>query len=547
MARAVVILWLVAAAAAGEGCHGTDASPGRAPYSRDLIGQGVAGVDLLVVVDDSSGMGAAQANLATAIVSLVEALSNPVRTDFPETNWPFSAVDALRVAVVTSNMGLSSDGVVNDSYWPGGDAPAGCHDLGDNGAFQGIGVASVAIADDAILCDATGVQCPPGWTCEGIGADAGVGSCHSDGAPEIACPGLEATWAEASWDFSNPDIAEQASCLTQQGIAGCGWEQPLAAAAAALTRNDQVEFLGDADLLAVLVVSDEDDCSLEDGQGMFATEEIADQSAMKANIACGEHQEFLFSPERFYDAFSEAAGWYNVVFAAIVGVPNQGAGGAACQGRGDQLTSCFDQDVMLDIPQQVDGTWFYAPACTNPEASPGGTVAEPGGRYVVLARDHFADAGYVSSICNADWSPAMAEFARMIGERTSNACFPHRLEWDSAREVAVCDVVAVLTNPEVERCPEALGGAVPIIEQVTSSEGEVTRSVYCAIPKLASALECAEQTQEQEDAFETELGWYYCEHSSGGGDLPTCDQFVGLTRRARDATAGLPIMLQCLQ
>ena len=42
--------------------------------------------------------------LATSIFPLVSSLTNPIHTEYPETNWPFAAAEELRIAVVTSRL-----------------------------------------------------------------------------------------------------------------------------------------------------------------------------------------------------------------------------------------------------------------------------------------------------------------------------------------------------------------------------------------------------------------------------------------------------------
>ena len=147
----------------------------------------------------------------------------------------------------------------------------------------------------------------------------------------------------------------------------------------------------------------------QDGQGLFAQPEIADDFN-KWNIACGENPEFLFDPEHFYQSFVGAKGPGQVVFAAITGVPaaeQDPVGAAACQGWGDALGGCLDQDAMqLDLVQPSGGTWYYEAACTRTMDSVEVTKAYPGRRFVELAAYHFGPMSYVYSICNDDWSPA---------------------------------------------------------------------------------------------------------------------------------------------
>lgn len=153
---------------------------------------------------------------------------------------------------------------------------------------------------------------------------------------------------------------------------------------------------------------------MEDGHGLFETEEVADQELGKVNIACGENPEFLFAPGDLHDAFLAAKGSGAVFFAAIVGVPYQGGGATACQGPGDGLDDCLDQDAMQLVPEELEGVWSYAPACSRSEDATEVTRGYPGRRYVELAHSGFGSRSYVYSICNPDWTAAFSDIAAAI-------------------------------------------------------------------------------------------------------------------------------------
>jgi hypothetical protein len=542
---------------------------------------GFDGVDMLVMVDNSGSMIQEQAILSTSFFPLVNALANPLA------NWPYPAAEELRLAVVTSSMGFSSNGVNNDAFWPG-DVPAACAGYGDNGVFQGITAANVAITNDIIPCDASNAQCPAGWTCTNIVAETGIGTCNDGGAgTTVTCPTLATPWAETATAAPNAAFATQASCLAQQGTGGCGFEQQLASVATALARDPSVEFIHDSHLLALLLVTDEEDCSMEDGEGLFAMPEVADQAAKKVNIACGENPEYLFAPSYFYDSFIAAKSPNGVVFAAIAGVPYQGAGATACQGPGDTLGSCLEQPEMQLVQEELTAGWFYVPACTRTEGATEVTRAYPGRRYVDLANNNFGNMSYLYSICNADWSPAMTDIARLIAAQMAGTCYKKPLDWDPVNKVAKCNVVVEYTN-EGESCDPIYDvdgeSPEPIIKKETSSEGEETILMYCPIPKLASEQDCSQQTDTQLADIAGGFGWYYCENmgvenfseacsdgidndgddaidcddsdcadcspcpgATGNNCSQTCKYVVMLTEAAKNAVAGRQVMVQCLQ
>jgi len=587
---ALAIMTLVVACAAAQiGCMDRQPAP-VCPVPTELKADdmqpgGFDGVDLLVMVDNSQSMTQEQLILSTSFFPLVNSLANPINTEFVETDWPYDPAEELRLAVVTSNMGFSSNGTNNDAAWPG-DMVTECQGFGDNGRFQTDMPASVSIATGVIPCDVSAAQCPTGWTCDGISdATFGVGTCTS-ATPTVTCPALPAVWAETTDEVPNPSFPIQASCLAQQGIGGCGFEQQLASVARALGREDQKEFIHDSHLLAILVVSDEEDCSMENGAGLFAQEEVSNQSLMKVNIACGENPSFLFAPGDFYQTFIDAKSPNGVVFAAIAGVPYEGAQAVACQGTGDVLGSCLDQADMQLVPELVGTSWFYHPACTRSAGDPPVEVtkAYPGRRYVELANGSFQNMSYVYSICNADWSQAMMDISRLIAAQMAGTCYKKPLDWDPVDKVAKCNVVVEYRN-EGEECDSDLYGDVePVIKKDTSPEGEEEVLMYCPIPKLPAEQDCADISDTQAAAIASEFGWYYCEnmttedfseacddHLDNDGDgaidcedtqcadckpcpdatgnncSKTCKYVVMLTETAKAAVAGRQVAVQCLQ
>jgi hypothetical protein len=371
------------------------------------------GVDLLVVVDNSSSMEEEQQILATSFYTLINALINPV--DDPQ--WDADPVENVRVAVVSSDLGLQW-GESGSLEGAPSDVPT-CLDVdGDDGAFLGISAQSIDIESGSIKCDQDAGQCPTDeWDCQG-------GLCMApEGDGNTICPSLAGAWAETSKDDENPNLATQASCLAQTGSKGCGVEQQLEASVQALSRFDQMEFILESHVLAVLVVSDEEDCSIED-KGLFSTPEWqpnVDGSLFNTvcNLPSSNEENFLFDTARYKEKLVGLKdNQEGVFFAAIVGVPVGAQEG--CEGIGDTLGGCLDHEKMqleVQVFETSGGEPYkhFAPACTRSEGEIEVTSARPGRRFVKVAKD-FEKRGFVYSICNADWSEAMREIAAMIVE-----------------------------------------------------------------------------------------------------------------------------------
>jgi hypothetical protein len=390
---------------------------GDAGWSDDTDSTWIAlyeAVDIVIIVDNSDSMDEEQVILGTSQFSLINGLVNPLATSDLA-----AGLDDVRVAVVSTDLGFSWGGnpYQTGDGWPTEPPPEACVGGGDEGEFQSYDPGKqVKAKDDVIACDDSNSQCPYGWSCQGIGGD-GIGTCSSPAGDAIVdCPSPVGDWAETptAIDLPNPYVATQVACLTSLGTQGCGFEQHLQAGTQALSREDQLGFVRDEALLAVIIVSDEDDCSIESNE-LFAEPEIQDMPQLQINIACGEHPEHLYSVSGYREALWEIKGGNQdaVLFAVIGGVPQE----AGCQGWGDEIQGCLDHPAMqltYDIVDDPLGElWYYQPACTRQVDNAEVTRAVPARRLVELALE-LGSRGYVYSICNDDWSTAMSELAAVI-------------------------------------------------------------------------------------------------------------------------------------
>jgi len=375
-------------------------------------------VDVLIIVDNSGSMREEQDLLATHAFTVLGALTDPLPS------WGLQPIDDIRVAVVSSDMGIQwgghpydEDDFEDGEGWPGS-VPEGCWSPGDWGEFQVYPEGkTVDIESGVIPCGESGTQCPGGWECGDL-VD-GVGTCQAPGGDGTGweCPDLGLAWAETPIESTpNPDLAGQVACLTNLGTSGCGFEQQLQAGAIALEREDQSDFVRDGALLVVVVVTDEEDCSIE-SKDFFGVDEVQNLADGRVNISCGNHPEYLYDPAHFKQRFAAVKGGNpnGVLFAAVIGVPVD----EACQGRGDQIGGCLDHpDMELEVVLE-NAAYFFKPACERYDGDQQLTKARPGRRFVELAQD-FGENGYVFSICNEDWSPAMRGIAEIISNELTD-------------------------------------------------------------------------------------------------------------------------------
>ncbi|MCU0663372.1 MAG: hypothetical protein MUC50_13730 [Myxococcota bacterium] len=394
----------------GEGIQ--DQVPAQESIPRSQLGEVVPGLDaldVLLVVDNSASMAEEQQTLATSIYNLVMSVANPA---------PGSGigrpVSDVRVAVATTDLGLQYGGHPG----PSGLALGGCREQGDNGSLSQYGPdLIVELQAGVIECAPEGSQCPTGWSC-----DAGRCSPEPGGTVAFTCPAVSGLFASSDEVGIGFDLALRAACLAQVGTTGCGFEQQLEASLVTLAHHP--ELVRDNALLAVIVVSDEEDCSVADN-GLFETNEFSDP--LSVNMACNypaRNEEFLYPTSRFREELVALKGNPDaVVFAAFAGVPTPFE--ASCKGLGTWLDGCLDQPAMQLEPMvfsdELVGTSYrhFRPSCVRDD-DPGDdrieTEARPGRRFVQVAQD-FGQNGYMASICDRTWKVSMQQVERMIAAR----------------------------------------------------------------------------------------------------------------------------------
>lgn len=161
-------------------------------------------VDILFVIDDSTGMAEEQ-------VALVQSFSSFLAT----LETASGGLPSLHVGVVSTDVGAGPYSLPN------------CTGNGDNGVLQSAAVGGMCSGpNDAFIKD------------------------------EVDVTGSRIT----NYSGTLPDTF---SCIAQLGVQGCAFEQPLESMRRALNGSNpsNAGFLRDSATLAVIVVSDEDDCS----------------------------------------------------------------------------------------------------------------------------------------------------------------------------------------------------------------------------------------------------------------------------------------------
>ncbi|MBI2893448.1 MAG: hypothetical protein HYY06_07835 [Deltaproteobacteria bacterium] len=360
-------------------------------------------VDLLVLVDNSNSMAQEQANLATNFPILIDRLTDPPDSDGDgQSDYP--PVSDLHIGVVDTDMGT------------GGYAVTTCENAvdGDDGILQNTPSDLVANCDDSY----------PSYL----------------------------SWGE---DDDAAALSQAFSCIAVLGTGGCGFEQQLKAVRKALTDHAagaNAGFLRDDSLLAILMVTDEEDCSVrEDVRN--ATDIFNTQLQLgPLNLRCFAHRDQYVAPVDYYVDAILALRPDNperLVVAGIVGIPPD----SSCN-----LTNMTDSDFqcLLDHPKMqevVDNSAEgqgerLTPSCDVPglgEAFPPRRIVE-----FIKQINHEGNNGIVQSICEADFGPAMRAITSLIQSKVLGACLARPLDPNASNQVR-CIVQETLTTSD--DCP----------------------------------------------------------------------------------------------
>ena len=365
MLRALCLLAVVAACGESGPEPVVDAGPAPLPATR--------AAQLILVVDDSGGNQEEQDELVDVVPALIRSLLNGRWTpdDFGPV-FDFPPVTDLRIAVLGHDMGT------------GGFEVPTCREprFGDDGLFSNIG--NVAAGP---LCEAS----YPRFRRLGAG----------DGALESVIQGVE--------------------CVSQRGVGGCGFEQPLESLLKAVTPASSMlrfqegtrghgdgahaGFFREDAVLAVLFMATEDDCSAAD-PGIF--DPRSESYPGDLNIRCFNYPEAIHPVARYVEGLQAVSDPRRIVFVPLVGVP-------AALVPEPEVTpdwSALRAEPVLQARVNPDDDTSLLQSCSVP----GRGRAFPPPRILAVA-DGLAAAGAhtgLASTCGEDYRPAAESLVRNI-------------------------------------------------------------------------------------------------------------------------------------
>jgi hypothetical protein len=396
-------------------------------------------VDLLFMIDNSMSMRASQENLLRNFPTFMAALKA-----LP------GGLPNVHIAVVSSDMG-AGDGNIGDCDASGG----------DNGVFR---------STPRGACTATNLD--PSATY--ISDIAGVRNYTGN-------------------------LEDVFTCIAALGESGCGFEHQFASITRALGADGQLPplenqgFLRPDAYLAIVMITNEDDCSAPPGSLLFDTasnRKLADTLGPAANFRCNEYGHVCDGAHPSRLAPNGADGdtkTYGACVSAEDGVLLPVAETAA---RIKGLKRDPDNQIMIaaitgpEAPYTVrwktpsisdTGPWpQITPSCTASD----GSYADPSTRTSALVKQ-FGGNGLLLSICDGEFAAALSSIAQKIGEHVAKPCIAGRVAKKPGTNSDDCTVASHAANDAgkiietpIAPCAET-GGAGPCW-QLAPGEGTCT-------------------------------------------------------------------------
>ena len=219
-------------------------------------------------------------------------------------------------------------------------------------------------------------------------------------------------------------FAGEVTCVARTGTGGCGFEQQLEAVLKAVPPStsatsflmgtvghadrENAGFLRSDSVLAVVVVTDENDCSVSDP-------ELFDPSSARytgdLNLRCFNYPAAVHPISRYVDGLRalRTTAPDRFVFAAITGIPTDLVPDPA---RVD-YDAVLSDARMVETVDVASMSGALVPACSVP----GRGVAFPGRRFVQLAQALGSSQSTVGSICSADFGSGVQSVLSKISAR----------------------------------------------------------------------------------------------------------------------------------
>jgi hypothetical protein len=383
---------------------GPDAPP-AVPRTDILSYKAIANpdLDLLFVIDDSPSMLDKQTSLKAAFPALVAQLSQMS-----------GGVPNLHLGVISTDMGTKGSAVTA----PGptiGSGPGSCSGTGKNGRLQ---KGTASITDDYLRLDRSGAK-----------------------------------------NFTGT-LADEFSAMASLGGNGCGFEQHLQALRTALSAGANPGFVRDSANLAVVILTDEDDCSLLNpsmlGPDSATLGPLQSFRCTRFGVECSPDD--INDPGAKSGCKPRAASAYVEDIAPFRDALLAAKGGDARHvSLGVIAGNASPFAVELRTPPG-GGTAVTAltHSCTYTTAT-GEAVADPAVRLQALT-DALGSHGVMTSVCASDLTPAAITIASNIGPLVGDTCLPRAIAQPANCVVTETHDAQPGAKTEIPPCGAGVGG-----------------------------------------------------------------------------------------
>jgi len=303
-------------------------------------------------------------------------------------------------------------------------------------------------------------------------------------APQLAgCTPPKDPWIERIDGVANvPDVAAAFSCIAQLGIGGCGFEQPLEAARRALDPKLMVNpgFLRDDAALAVIYITDEDDCSAANPslfdpsqQGLHSSlGPLSSFRCFEFGVTCDVNDRTVPGPRK--DCRPTEKG----MLRSVEGYAQQLS---QLKPAGDLVVSVISgprAPVAVELDQ---GNPRLAPSCVSSAG-----MATPPIRLAALV-DAFGSRGAMHSICDEDFGPALDALGQLVVNQTQLSwCMPYN-PVDTDPQTAALEGDCVVVASQAGPLPACSAGAAEPCYQLSPGATCATSSTTIELRNIAPA------------------------------------------------------------
>jgi hypothetical protein len=482
---------------------------------------GVDKVDLLFMIDNSGSMAEEQKKLSEVLPAMVTVLTTGQLTpNMPKPRPDFPPVKSLHIGVISSDLGVNVAPPIEScggaSYDPTAPDPANTtmsvrmmppngvrldKPFGDNGLLQ-----------TATVVAQSGIWARPFGTTFSTPVDPVV-----PGDPRCAQVNLRQPWVNFDAGSTDPmQTALEFGCIAKLGKNGCGLEQQIESVYKSLAPSTDASFsrgsrgqgsgggavnngfLRDDSVLAIVFVTDEEDCSIPDQSSELFNRQSTMFMPGDINTRCGkpENQQYLHDVQMRYvrglKALKSEAFQDRIIVAGIVGIPlgvNLGAKTHSGKEKLDMILAHPDMQFKTRMSNISTTDEEPVPTCISPE---GAGSAAPARRFLQLI-SNFGENGVVTSICENEYASALQAVIDKIAAQLSGACLPRQLRPVNGK--VECDVVEIRAPGDNDPC-DANKGRTP----------EKPRRVGDTVRTVCKVAQVGVTNGQLETGVE---GWYY--------------------------------------